>query len=57
MEKLVFATGNINKGFEIEERFNREKIPIEIIKMDFQEPEVNDIELFQRVKQCKPIKF
>ncbi len=43
MEKLIFATGNINKGFEIEERFNRERIPIEIVKIDFNEPELNDI--------------
>ena len=35
MEILTFVTGNINKGYEIEERFNREQIPIEIIKMYF----------------------
>lgn len=50
MEILTFVTGNINKGFEIEERFNREQIPIEIIKMDFQEPEVNDIEIVSKSK-------
>ena len=50
MEILTFVTGNINKGFEIEERFNREQIPIEIITMDFQEPEVNDIETVSRSK-------
>lgn len=43
MEKLLFATGNVNKGYEIEERFNIEEIPIEIVKIDFKEPEVNDI--------------
>lgn len=43
MEKLVFATGNINKGYEIEEKFKEEQIPVEIITMDFQEPELNDI--------------
>ena len=50
MEILTFVTGNINKGFEIEERFNREQIPVEIIKMDFQEPEVNDIETVSKSK-------
>jgi len=50
MEILTFVTGNINKGFEIEERFNREQIPIEIITMNFQEPEVNDIETVSRSK-------
>lgn len=50
MEKLVFATGNINKGYEIEERFNREQIPIEIIKMNFQELEINDIETISKNK-------
>ena len=50
MEILTFVTGNINKGYEIEERFNREQIPIEIIKMDFEEPEVNDIETVSKSK-------
>jgi len=36
VETLIFVTGNVNKGFEIEERFKREEISIEIIKMDFQ---------------------
>lgn len=50
METLIFVTGNINKGFEIEERFNIEQIPIEISQMDFQEPEVNDIEAVSKSK-------
>ena len=50
MEKLVFVTGNINKGYEIEEKFNREGIPVEVVKMDFVEPEVNDIEEVSRSK-------
>lgn len=50
MKNLVFATGNVNKGYEIEEKFNREQIPIEIVKMDFQEPEVNDIEIVSKSK-------
>ena len=44
MENLIFVTGNINKGYEIEERFNREGIPIQIVEINFQEPEINDIE-------------
>lgn len=50
MEKLVFATGNENKGIEIVERFNREQLPVEIVKMDFVEPEVNDIEIVSKSK-------
>lgn len=50
MEILTFVTGNINKGFEIKERFNMEQIPIEIIQMDFKEPEVNDIEIVSKSK-------
>lgn len=50
MESLVFATGNINKGYEIEEKFEREQIPVEVIAMDFHEPEVNDIEVVSRSK-------
>lgn len=43
MDKLIFVTGNVNKGHEIEERFGIEQIPIEIVQFDFNEPEVNDI--------------
>lgn len=50
METLIFVTGNINKGIEIKEKFNKEQIPIEIVKMDFQEPEINDIEIVSRSK-------
>lgn len=50
MEKLVFATGNVNKGLEIEERFNLEQIPIEIVSIDFQEPVTNDIEVVSKSK-------
>lgn len=50
MESLVFVTGNKNKGYEIKERFEREEIPIEIIQMNFQEPEVNDIKTVSKSK-------
>lgn len=50
MEKLVFVTGNLNKGYEIEEKFKKEEIPIEIVYMEFQEPEVNDIEVISKSK-------
>lgn len=50
MEKLVFATGNVSKGYEIEERFKIEEIPIEIAKIDFREPEMNDIEIVSKSK-------
>lgn len=50
MNKLTFVTGNINKGYEIEERFNKEQIPVEVIKMDFQEPEVNDVKIVSKSK-------
>ena len=50
METLTFVTGNIRKGFEIKEKFDMEQIPIEIVTMDFQEPEVNDIETVSKSK-------
>jgi len=50
MNNLIFVTGNINKGYEIEERFSKENIPVEVISMDFQEPEVNDIETVSKSK-------
>ena len=50
MEKIVFATGNINKGYEIEEKFKSEGVPVEVVQMDFVEPEVNDIETVSRSK-------
>lgn len=50
MEKLVFATGNVNKGYEIEERFNSEQISVEIVNIDFEEPEVNDIVIVSKSK-------
>lgn len=50
MESLVFATGNINKGYEIEERFKKEEIPVLIVKIDFKEPEVNDIKMVSMSK-------
>lgn len=50
MEPLYFATGNINKGYEIKQKFDIEQIPVEVIQMDFQEPEVNDIALVSQSK-------
>lgn len=49
MEKLVFATGNINKGYEMEEKF-RDQIPLEIFPIDFEEPEANDIKAVSKSK-------
>lgn len=50
MEELAFVTGNINKGYEMAEKFNRVQVPLEIIQMDFQEPVVNDIEVVSKSK-------
>lgn len=50
MEQLVFVTGNKNKGYEMEERFARTEISLEIVQMDFQEPEVNDIKKVSKSK-------
>lgn len=56
MNKLVFATGNINKGYEIEEKFREEGIPVEVVQMDFVEPDVNDIEEVSRSKALQAYK-
>lgn len=50
MEKLIFATGNIKKGYEMSEKFRSEKIPLDVVTMDFLEPDVNDIEAVSRSK-------
>ncbi len=50
MEELAFVTGNVNKGYEIKEKFDREQIPVKIVQMDFQEPEVDDIEFISKTK-------
>lgn len=50
MERLVFVTGNVNKGSEIKERFRREGIEVEIVSWEFLEPEVNDIKVVSKSK-------
>lgn len=50
METLTFVTGNIHKGYELQKRFASEQIPLEIIQMDFAEPEVNDIKVVSQSK-------
>lgn len=45
MEKPVFVTGNINKEYEMKERFEKAKMPLEVISFSFREPEINDIEV------------
>lgn len=50
MEKLVFVTGNDKKGNEMIEKFKREEVPLEVVKLDFSEPDVNDIEEVSRSK-------
>lgn len=50
MEDLVFVTGNIHKGYEIEEKFKKEEVPVEVVKMDFKEPEINDVEIVSKSK-------
>lgn len=57
MEELVFVTGNKNKGYEIKERFQREGIFVEIVSMDFVEPEVNDIETVAKSKVMQAYKI
>ena len=50
MDKLAFVTGNINKGNEMKKKFMEEKIPIEIVIMEFDEPEINDINYISKNK-------
>ncbi len=50
MKKLVFATGNIHKGYEIEDYFAKLGIPVEVVEFEFHEPEVNDISVVSQSK-------
>jgi len=50
MSNLIFVTKNKNKGIEIQEKFSFHHIPVEIVEMDFQEPEVNDIMVVSKSK-------
>lgn len=51
--KITYVTGNIGKYYAIKEAFERENIDISFLEYDFDEPDVNDIEIISKEKARK----
>ena len=47
---LTYVTGNYGKYVSVKDYFNNEQIAIDFLKHDFEEPNVNDIEVISRAK-------
>lgn len=50
MENLVYVTGNFGKYTSVKEYAEKENINIKFFKHDFEEPEINDIEIISKKK-------
>ncbi|MDD2489924.1 MAG: non-canonical purine NTP pyrophosphatase [Bacilli bacterium] len=50
MGKIVYATGNYGKYISVKEQFEENGIDIDFLEHDFDEPNVNDIELVSKTK-------
>lgn len=50
MEKIVYVTGNYGKYISVKEQFEDKGIDIDFLEHDFDEPNVNDIELVSKTK-------
>jgi non-canonical purine NTP pyrophosphatase (RdgB/HAM1 family) len=48
--KIVYATGNYGKYISVKEQFEENGIDIDFLEHDFDEPNVNDIELVSKTK-------
>lgn len=47
---ITYVTGNPGKYYSVKEKFAKHNLPIEFFKYDFDEPEINDIELISKAK-------
>lgn len=47
---IIYVTGNYGKYISVKEQFNSKNIDISFFEYDFNEPEINDIELVSRAK-------
>lgn len=50
MDKITYVTGNYGKYISVKECFEKENIDINFYKYDFQEPNINDIEIISKSK-------
>ncbi len=50
MEKIVYVTGNYGKYISVKEQFEDKGIDIDFLEHDFDEPNINDIELVSKTK-------
>lgn len=50
MDKIVYVTGNYGKYISVKEYFEKENIDIDFYKYDFEEPNINDIEIISKSK-------
>lgn len=47
---LTYVTGNYGKYISVKEHFQQEEIPLEFLKYDLKEPNINDIEYISKEK-------
>lgn len=50
MSKLTYVTGNYGKYLHVKDLFNKNKVDVEFLKHDFNEPDINDIEKVSKSK-------
>lgn len=50
MDKITYVTGNYGKYISVKEYFEKENIDIDFYKYDFEEPNINDIEIISKSK-------
>ena len=50
MDKITYVTGNYGKYISVKECFEKENIDINFYKYDFEEPNINDIEIISKSK-------
>ena len=50
MDKITYVTGNYGKYISVKECFEKENIDIDFYKYDFEEPNINDIEIISKSK-------
>lgn len=50
MDNLTYITGNYGKYIATKEKFERAGITIDYFKFEFEEPNINDLELISKEK-------
>ena len=50
MKKLTYVTGNYGKYLHVKNLFSKNKVNVEFLKHDFDEPDINDIEKVSKSK-------